>query len=109
MFCIYHEIKKGDTLYSISRQYNVDLNAIIKANPFINVYNLKVGDEICIPCVPNNRYVSCTSYMVKEGDTLGSIIKENGINLADLMEANDINSIALKPGTNINVPFLEDE
>ena len=87
----------------------MDLNAIIMANPFINVYNLKIGDVICIPCVPHNRYVNYTTYLVEEGDTLGSIIEKNGINLADLMEANDINTITLKPGTTIRVPVLGDD
>lgn len=105
MFCIYYEIKQGDTLYSISRRYNVDLNAIIMANPFINVYKLKKGDVICLPCVPHNRYDDYTTYTVEDGDTLGSIIEKKGINLADLMEANDINSIVLKPGTTIMVPL----
>ena len=36
------------------------------------------------------------------------IVEKNGINLADLMEANDINSIVLMPGTTINVPVWED-
>lgn len=42
-------IKKGDTLYSISRKYNVPLAMILRANPYADVYNLKVGDEICVP------------------------------------------------------------
>lgn len=108
MFCIYYEIKQGDTLYSISRRYNVDLNAIIMANPFINVYNLRVGDVICLPCVPQNRYMNYTTYMVEDGDTLGSIIEKTGVNLADLMEVNDINSISLMPGTTVIVPLTED-
>ncbi|WP_242967497.1 LysM peptidoglycan-binding domain-containing protein [Herbinix hemicellulosilytica] len=86
----------------------MDLNAIIMANPFVNVYNLKIGDIICLPCVPHNRYTNYTTYIVEEGDTLGSIVEKNGINLADLMEANDINSIVLMPGTTINVPVWED-
>lgn len=108
LFCIYYEIKQGDTLYSISRRYNVDLNAIIMANPFINVYNLRVGDVICLPCVPQNRYMNYTTYMVEDGDTLGSIIEKTGVNLADLMEVNDINSISLMPGTTVIVPLTED-
>lgn len=106
LFCIFYEIKQGDTLYSISRRYNVDLNAIIMANPFINVYNLQIGDIICLPCVPQNRYTNYTTYLVEDGDTLGSIIEKIGINLADLMEINNINSISLMPGTTITVPIL---
>jgi len=105
LYCIFYEIKQGDTLYSISRRHNVDLNAIIEANPFINVYNLQVGDVICIPCVPQNRYENFTTYLIEDGDTLGSVVEKSGANLADILELNDINSVFLMPGTTINVPI----
>ena len=44
-----HVIRKGDTLYKLSKQYHVKVSALILANPFVNSYNLQVGDEICIP------------------------------------------------------------
>ena len=46
---IVHTIKKGDTLYQLSRYYNVTINEIMRANANINVYNMQVGDQICIP------------------------------------------------------------
>lgn len=42
-------IKKGDTLYSISRKYNVSIDKIIQINPGINPDNLIIGEVICIP------------------------------------------------------------
>lgn len=42
-------IKQGDTLYSISRRYSIPLAMILQANPYADMYNLQVGDEICIP------------------------------------------------------------
>ena len=50
---VVHEIKSGDTLYSLGRFYNVSVSSIIKANRGINPYNLMIGDRICIPM---NRY-----------------------------------------------------
>jgi LysM repeat protein len=44
-----HTIQNGDNLYSLSRQYNVPLALIMWANPYLDVYNLQVGDKICIP------------------------------------------------------------
>lgn len=46
---IVHTIKKGDTLYQLSRFYNVTINEIMRANANVNVYNLQVGEKICIP------------------------------------------------------------
>lgn len=44
-----HVIKKGETLYQLSREYRVPLPAILRANPYVDVYNLQIGQEICIP------------------------------------------------------------
>ncbi len=44
-----HIVEAGDTLYKIARKYGVPLSRVIYANPYVNVYNLQVGDEICVP------------------------------------------------------------
>lgn len=46
-----HVIEQGDTLYKLSRLYDVKLIDIMRLNPYVNVYNLQIGDEICIPTV----------------------------------------------------------
>lgn len=58
-FCegITHTIKKGDTLYSISRQHNVPIAMIMRANPYVDVYNLQVGETICVPVEKDNMGV----------------------------------------------------
>lgn len=58
-FCegITHTIKKGDTLYSISRQHNVPIAMIMRANPYVDVYNLQVGETICVPVEKENTGV----------------------------------------------------
>ena len=49
---IRYVIRQGDSLYKISRIYRVPLALILRANPYVDVYNLQVGDEICIPLTP---------------------------------------------------------
>lgn len=44
-----HVIKAGDSLYLLSRKYRVPLALILRANPYVDVYNLQIGQEICIP------------------------------------------------------------
>lgn len=52
-----HTVEKGDTLYALSRRYRVPLGALLYANPYINIYNLQVGDEVCIPLRRRPRQV----------------------------------------------------
>lgn len=46
---IIHVVREGDTLYTLGRRYHVPLTQIMYANPFVDIYNLQVGDELCIP------------------------------------------------------------
>lgn len=46
---IYHVIEQGDTLYNLGQRYHVSVSDIMRVNPYINVYNLKIGEELCIP------------------------------------------------------------
>lgn len=46
---ILHIVESGDTLYHLGRRYQVSVSDIMRANPYVNVYNLQLGDELCIP------------------------------------------------------------
>jgi LysM repeat protein len=109
MYCTNYVIKKGDTLYSLSRHFKIGITEIMEANPMVNVYNLMVGTTLCIPVsVPGNNYTNHTTYLVEEEDTLGSVLDRNGINLSDLMNLNNMNDIYLMPGSTLQVPIIEE-
>lgn len=44
-----HTVRYGETLWQISRRYNISVNTILAVNPGINPYNLRIGQIICIP------------------------------------------------------------
>ena len=52
---IYYSIEGGDSLWKISKQYNVSVERIMRENNISSPYNLKVGQKIFIP-----RYQSTT-------------------------------------------------
>lgn len=52
---IIHVIEKGDTLYQLGQRYHVSVSRIMFANPYVNIYNLQIGDELCIPVSPQPR------------------------------------------------------
>ena len=49
-------VKRGDTLYSIARQYNIDVNTLIKDNSLPD-NNLKVGQTLRIRTNNNNSEI----------------------------------------------------
>lgn len=105
-----HIVKKGDTLFELSKKYNVPLEKLIEANPQIaNPNQLNVGDKVKIPAVavpiggePGNIY----KHVVKQGDTLWKLSKAWGLPLQNLIAANpqlnDPNQ--LKVGDIVNIP-----
>ena len=42
-------LDEGQTLFSISQEYGVPLDELIKANPGLNPLNLRPGDTVMIP------------------------------------------------------------
>ena len=50
-----HIIEKGDTLYELARKYDVKLFDIMRLNPYLNVYNLQIGDEVLIPAMEEKK------------------------------------------------------
>ncbi|MBP7434012.1 M23 family metallopeptidase [bacterium] len=48
---IYHKVKKGETLYRISRIYDTDVDKLKKTNNITDETKLKVGDYVFVPGV----------------------------------------------------------
>ena len=40
-------VKEKDSLYKIAKAHGVRVKDIMRQNPFVNVYNLQIGDESC--------------------------------------------------------------
>jgi len=98
-----HIIEEGDTLYKLSKQYDVRLFDIMRLNPYINVYNLQIGDEICIPISAGD--VTEKKYVVKDGDTLANVVKEFGLPLDTVIQYNPgLLNTKLSNGLVLSVP-----
>lgn len=88
---IIHIVKKGDTLYSIGRNYNVSVQAIMAFNN-MKENSLTVGQKLRIPS--SNSSVAQTKsvkvYQVKNGDTFWSISQKFGMSTEELFALNNI-------------------
>ncbi len=101
---IIYTIKKGDTLYSISGRFKVPLARILRANPYIDIYNLQIGEQICIPKCPNCNPFYLMSYIIKADETLLDILNRFGIELEDLLKYNNLNGMMLQAGSKLQIP-----
>ena len=69
---IMHTVRSGDTLYSISMEHQVPLALLLRTNPYVDVYNLQVGETICVPVRANDRPVmppygrNCSKWEVRD-------------------------------------------
>jgi LysM repeat protein len=125
---ISHPIVKGDTLYNLSKRYNVSMNDIRSAN---NIYgnDITIGEMIYIPVPqpsnsapfhsgatqqpyvlrePKVRNVGVDTdfiYAVLPKDTLYSISRTTCTNVKDLAAVNGIEDLdSLKPGQRLSLP-----
>ena len=57
---VYHTVQKGQTLYNISRVYNVPLDDIERANNLKHATDLKTGEKLFIPGAEKKLYVPPT-------------------------------------------------
>lgn len=101
-----YKVKQGDTLYSISRKYNLRVRDLMRANPFVNVYQLQIGEELCIPVMPAPDPIpGIRPYVVKREDTVLSILNDQKLTFQELAKLNrSAQVLKFPPGTVLLVP-----
>ena len=102
-----YNINPGDTLASVAEEFGTDIQSLLRANPDVNPYDLQVGQRICIaqkfqePPVCNSR----NFYVIRRGDTLGSIASSFGTSVQEILAINpNINPRDLSIGRIICLP-----
>jgi len=93
---IYHSLRPGETVYSLSKAYGVSEDEIVQSNPGIDINKLSVGVEIAVPKreFMNNqqkfddqekKYIF---HKVLSGESLASIAKQYGYTVRQLRREN---------------------
>ena len=118
---ITYKVEKGDTLYSISRKYQITVAELRTANNLSEKDVIKAGQKLIIPdadigtaaALSQTKNTASTNtdpaaktveYVVAKGDTLYGIARKNGMSVADLMAINNLDSSAvIKVGQKLKV------
>ena len=109
---LYHTIKQGETLYRLSKNYNISIENILKLNPGVSPENFKIGTVIKIVAnAPKTEKRETTvtvmeSYIAETGDNLKKIAKRTGVDIDDLEDANP-NVGKVKTGMTIQIPVAK--
>lgn len=114
-----YTVKKGDSLYSIAKNFNISIDTIIKDNS-LNSNNLSIGQNLKIrtntPSIgvvedecfgieytPPSK-VNTINYTVKKGDSLYKIANLYNTSVSELIRLNNLTTNNLSIGQVIKVP-----
>lgn len=96
-----YTVQKGDSLWSIAKKYNTTVKDIMNLNN-LTTSNLKIGQVLRIPETYNNynemKLPSYKNYVVKKGDNLYSIARNNNISVDTIIKDNSLSSNVLQIG-----------
>ena len=97
-------VQKGDSLWSISRKYNVNVNDIKLANNLTNDI-LTIGQILTIPSIRNSEdYLESNLYVVQKGDSLWSIANEFKVSINEIRMINNLSTDILNIGQTLIIP-----
>jgi len=101
---ITHKVTKGETLWSISKQYNTPLEPILACNNIKDKDTLSIGQIIKI-LKGNLPAADSTMYIVKKGDTLWTIAQQYNLTVNSILANNNIsNSELISIGQEMKIP-----
>lgn len=98
----YYVVKKGDTLYSIAREYGISVEALKNANNLTS-NNLAIGMTLRIPEMSDTPMDNESYYIVKSGDTLYKIAGMYNMTVNELKALNNLTSNNLSIGQKLRV------
>jgi LysM repeat protein len=114
-----YTVKKGDSLWAISKRYNISLNELYAANDLNKNSVLKIGQQIQIPVEggtatvttvaadayqPSDYNMATETYTVKGGDNLSKIAVQYNTSVRALKAANNKTSDLIRVGEKLMIP-----
>lgn len=94
-----HSVNKGESLYNISRRYNISVSDLKSMNNLSSDYiyegqKIKLINNGTLPSSSNNF----AKHSVKRGETLGQIASNYGVNAQQIRNWNNIRGSKIYPG-----------
>ncbi|NLJ76842.1 MAG: LysM peptidoglycan-binding domain-containing protein [Peptococcaceae bacterium] len=98
-----HTVLPGESLYIISRNYNVSVASLMEANG-IRDHLIYPGQRLTVPGGSGTANTSRQTHTVQPGETLWLIGQKYGVNYQDLMTTNNLKNTNIYPGMVLTLP-----
>lgn len=106
-----HLVEKGQTLYSISQQYNLKVEDFYASNPDLQTSDLKEGMFLTVPKKSATNVVIKDNFIehkVKSGETVYGLTSQYQVTMAEIINANpELVTTGLKDGATVLIPLQE--
>jgi len=100
----YHTVLAGETVYSISRLYNISVDSVINWNHLANA-NIRAGQELRVNWVRTIiQQKDIQTHTVSAGETLYQISRRYGISVSELQDKNNLKASEIKAGQVLIIP-----
>lgn len=119
----YHTVEKGQTYFSISRQYTITINNLLAWNQLTLKDQLAVGQRLVVsgsavsparnttPAVSTSTSAPSSSgtsdftmHTVASGETLFRISQNYGVSIAEIQKANNMSGVSVILGEKLKIP-----
>ena len=98
-----YTVKRGDTLYGISKQFGVAAIDLYNLNNLTST-NIQVGQILKIPNISGTNPSGLFTYTVKKGDTLYNIAKRYETTVEEIIKLNHLKSTTLSINQTLSIP-----
>lgn len=93
-----HRVRRGETVYGIARQYDVEPSALVLINDLSRPDLLTPGMVLQVP-----QDSSAIVHQVERGDTLYSIARRYGVDVAEIQRSNGLDDTTIQPGQQLTI------
>lgn len=102
----YYTVQKGDTLYFLSKRFNIPIEDIKRINN-LATNQLQIGQKLFL--TEQLPEIETFIYIVERGDTLYSIAIKNNTTIDTLRKLNNLTDNTLAIGQNLKIPILKNQ
>ena len=104
---VIHTVKKGETLYKISRDYEMTVSQLRELNPQVEILQPGMKLNVVKKLDVQSRQTTFVEHTVKKGETLYRISQKYKVKVSEIRDANGLLDNKISIGQTLKIPTGE--